>query len=265
MDFRTKVDIRKDAAGICHEHSITLLGSCFSDNIGQKLVDAGFSACVNPLGTLYNPASIHDAICQSALPEEKRNGEFFSWLHSKAHGLIPEGENVLIITFGTAWIYRLKDSGMIVANCRKQPDRLFTRERLTVEDIVRMYSEPLFTERLSHDGKPTRILLTVSPIRHRKDGFHENQVSKSTLILAVEELCRLYPETYTYFPAYEIMMDELRDYRFYADDMLHPSQKAVDYIWERFQDIFFSDTTKLRVMEEEKETRRKNHIPLNRE
>ena len=264
MVFRTEVDIPLSPWQIDHSQKILLLGSCFSGNIGERLLHAGFDADVNPLGTLYNPASIAEALHPTNWPE------FSQWLHSKAYtspAIVPStplelplnspSTPLLIITFGTAWIYRLKETGMIVANCRKQPDRLFLRERLSVDDIVNTWT-PLLEDWL---GEAPHIIFTVSPIRHRKDGFHENQISKSTLLLAVEELCHKFPDRCSYFPAYEIMMDELRDYRFYADDMMHPSSVAVDYIWQRFQDTYFSATTKTKNLEYEKLYKQSLHVP----
>ena len=273
MEFTTKVDIGKSRALISHEQKILLLGSCFSDNIGEKLVDAGFDATVNPLGTLYNPASIKEAICPSDWDE------FVKWLHSRVNGqqstvnsqrstsgeeelknskpqkLKTSDYDTLIITFGTAWVFRLKETGMIVANCRKQPDCLFRRERLSVDDIVDMW-----VSLLEKELSGTKVIFTVSPIRHKKDGFHGNQLSKSTLLLAIDRLIEKFPEKCEYFPAYEILMDELRDYRFYADDMLHPSQVAVNYIWQLFQDKYFSESTKQKVLEEEKKRKAERHV-----
>ena len=256
MEFRTHIDIQRSKTEISHESSILLLGSCFSDNIGEKLSDGGFHVCVNPLGTLYNPASIKEALSPSQWDE------FKEWLHTKArpdewHPEEWKRGKVIIITFGTAWIYRLRETGMIVANCKKQPDRLFQREKLSVDEIVRMWA-PL----IENEFEDSKFIFTVSPIRHKKDGFHENQLSKATLLLAISELCTRYPERCEYFPAYEIMMDELRDYRFYADDMLHPSEVAVEYIWQCFQNTYFSEPTKQKVAEEEKRRRQERHIPL---
>ena len=138
----------------------------------------------------------------------------------------------LIVTWGTSWVYREKESGTIVGNCHKLPERYFIRQRLTVEEIVDDWKSLL--QELKDINPELKILFTVSPIRHWKDGAHGNQLSKAALLLAIDELNSLFPEQTSYFPSYEIMMDELRDYRFYADDMLHPSVQAIDYIWEQF-------------------------------
>ena len=166
----------------------------------------------------------------------------------------------LVITWGTAFAYWLKERTMVVGNCHKQPDSLFTRQLLTVEEIVTEW-ECVLVE-LRKVNPFLKILFTVSPIRHSKDGMHGNQISKSTLLLAVDELCRRWSDCY-YFPSYEIMMDELRDYRFYADDMLHPSPVAVSYLWECFTECYFSKETD-RIMKEWEDIRKAlAHKPFN--
>lgn len=241
MDFATRIDIRNEGLTLTHANRLLLLGSCFTDNIGSKLADAGFDPVVNPLGVLYNPMSILNALTDSSNPE------FLEWTQKESlPGIAPmveediERADTLIITFGTAWVYRLKSTGMIVANCKKQPENLFSRERLTSEQIISVWAD-FIGKNIEPKGK--KILFTVSPIRHKRDGLHANQLSKSILLLAVDALCRQFPQTCFYFPSYEIMMDELRDYRFYADDMLHPSPMAVDYIWERFRSVYFDAKT----------------------
>ncbi len=263
MDFRTKVDIGKTDVMMGHDDDFLLLGSCFSDNIGDKLSCGGFRVTVNPLGTLYNPASIASAVSELLKSKKERNPVFFDWLHSKAdrNAVLTRNYDYVIVTFGTSWIYRLKENNMIVANCRKQPDSLFRRERLSKDEIVDTWSTIINDWQAENDR--TNFVFTVSPIRHKKDGFHENQLSKATLLLAVDELISTFPDRCIYFPAYEIMMDELRDYRFYAEDMIHPSSVAVDYIWERFQDTFFSPQTRQKNIESEKQKKRENHIPIN--
>ena len=146
-----------------------------------------------------------------------------------------------MLTFGTAWVYEQKHTGRIVGNCHKQPDKLFTRRLLSVEEIVVEYFDLL--KMLQELNPNLKVLFTVSPIRHAKDGMHGNQISKSTLLLAIDTLQHHYPMCH-YFPSYEIVLDELRDYRFYADDMLHPSPLAIRYLWERFSETFFSSETK---------------------
>ncbi len=153
----------------------------------------------------------------------------------------------LLLTWGTTFVYQQRETGRIVSNCHKQPEKLFTRRMLTVDEIVDEYTR--FLKELRNQNSTLKVLFTVSPIRHIRDGMHANQLSKATLLLAIEQLQSIFPTTIFYFPSYEIMLDELRDYRFYADDMLHPSPLAVNYLWERFSDVFFSDETKT-IMDE---------------
>ena len=223
MEFRTVVDIAAPDFLIEPEHRILTVGSCFADHLGRKFRDEAFLADVNPYGVMYNPASIVHTV--------ERYGE---------------AVDVAILTLGTNHVYREKATGEIVDNCQKRPQALFQEEVLTV-DVCRQYllkAIDLLRIRNPH----TKIILTVSPIRYAKYGFHGSQLSKATLLLAVDDILRdsnlgkaggVY-----YFPAYEIVNDELRDYRFYAPDMLHPSQQAVDYIWERFVATVFSDSAR---------------------
>ena len=237
MEFRTKVDINCKELRLSHRNRILMLGSCFTDNIGGRLTDAGFDCVVNPFGALYNPLSIIDALTD-------RSPAFYQWTQ-KVHqtddiDAVIEHADTYLLTFGTAWVYLLNKTGQVVANCKKQPDHLFSRQRIKVDEIVGNFIR--FIEQSIIPNHKT-IVFTVSPIRHKKDGLHENQLSKAILLLATDVLCKTYPEYCHYFPSYEIMMDELRDYRFYADDMLHPSAMAVDYIWEQFQQAYFDKKT----------------------
>lgn len=237
MDFRTKVDIKSNGLHLSHRNRILMLGSCFTDIIGERMMDAGFDCVVNPFGALYNPLSILNAL-------EDRSPAFLEWVQKP----YPKEEfdanisraDTYILTFGTAWVYVLNQTGLVVSNCKKQPDYLFTRRRLSIDEIVDVFSHFIDTSVIP---QRKRIVFTVSPIRHKKDGLHENQLSKSILLLSIDAICKAYPDNCFYFPAFEIMMDELRDYRFYADDMLHPSQIAVNYIWEQFQKAFFEKKT----------------------
>jgi len=237
VEFRTKVHIHNKELSLSHRYKYLLLGSCFSDSIGDKLMNAGFDCVANPFGALYNPLSIMNALSM-------RDDEFYRWTQKSCDDLnfdqVIHTTDVFVLTFGTAWVYELKETGHVVANCKKQPDTLFSRRRITIDEIVGKYAQ--FIENAVVPNHKT-ILFTVSPIRHKKDGLHENQLSKSILLLAIDYLCKAYPNNCYYFPSYEIMLDELRDYRFYADDMLHPSQVAVQYIWECFQQTYFSPKT----------------------
>jgi lysophospholipase L1-like esterase len=225
MKFRTEVDINKPSFTIEPEDELLFLGSCFADNIGQRFVEQRLRATVNPRGTMYNPASI---------------------LHTLQ--LCPElRPRVAFLTLGTNHVYRLRETGEIVDNCQKRPANLFEEEELTVEacsDYLRQCVDVLRTRR-----PDVHVVLTVSPIRYRKYGYHASQLSKATLLLAIEHLISQYPavdiqQTITYFPAYEIVLDELRDYRFYQPDMLHPSEQAVEYIYEQLAERYFSQRLK---------------------
>jgi hypothetical protein len=264
--FQTKVEIARPSFNISYENRIITLGSCFAENIGKRMQDVYFDMDINPFGVLYNPVSILNSI--ELLIQNKQftesdvfenRGLWQSFSHSSlfsdtdtagcldkinsrmqhASSFLKQAD-FLFITFGTAWIYEEQKSGSVVANCHKLPANHFNRRRLSVEEIVDGYSTLL--SRLNELVPDLKIIFSVSPIRHWKDGAHENNVSKSTLILAIEHLQQQFSEVF-YFPAYEIQLDELRDYRFYASDMLHPSEVAVDYIWERFSETCFSDVT----------------------
>ncbi len=286
MEFRTKIDIPKYDFGISHNEKCLFIGSCFAENIGNKLVATKIPTSVNPTGILYNPISIRESIL-NALSAKKYTAEdvFFSggtWNSFDFHGRFSnvdknvciesinsatqmlkqeiETVDIMFVTFGTAYVYELADTGKIVCNCHKQPEKRFNRRLLKVSEIVDAWSDCI--EKIKAKNPNIRIVFTVSPIRHWRDGAHQNQISKSTLHIAINELNAKLGNTF-YFPAYEIMMDELRDYRFYAADMVHPSETAVQYIWECFGDAFFSDQTKSAIARIEKITAAVNHRPLN--
>jgi hypothetical protein len=256
MDLLTKVNIPLPERQIGYQDKILLLGSCFADNMGKKFKEYYFQTSSNPFGTLYNPVSIANSLSpveSSLLPITYHNGMWHSMMH---HGAFSHSDrdkllrsceqsqnlmnralqeaSFILVTFGTAWVYEYK--GKVVANCHKLPAKDFVRRRLTIEEIVQVWMP--IVEQMSDK----RWIFTVSPIRHIKDGLHENQISKSILLQAVDYLTSNSASA-SYFPSYEIMLDELRDYRFYAEDMLHPSQVAVDYIWQRFADSYFSSDT----------------------
>lgn len=255
MNFTTPIHIPAVDKPIAYTDHILLLGSCFADNIAAKLAEYYFQITANPFGTLYNPLSIAQALSLQQVPElVEWGGLYHSMYHHGAFSSpdrLQTGQNirqsidclqrafaeasVVIITFGTAWVY--EQDGIVVANCHKIPADRFTRRRLSVEEIVSAW-QPVLS---AHSDK--HFILTVSPIRHIKDGLHENQLSKATLLLAVTQLAENHSVSIDYFPSYEILIDELRDYRFYADDMLHPSSVAVNYIWERFVSTYMSAAT----------------------
>jgi hypothetical protein len=268
MNLRTRIETPASEVTITHDTEMLLFGSCFSEEIGNKLAEHKFRVEINPFGILYNPSSVYRGIerlitGKPFTSEELicHHGMYHSLMHhgsfssprqdevlrlinerfEKAVSVLPQCD-LLLITFGTAWVFRHLENGIIVANCHKLPARQFDRFRLTVEQITREW-EGLIA-RLLRLNPQIRLLFTVSPVRHWKDGAHENQLSKSILHLAIDHLEQRFPQQVAYFPSYELMMDELRDYRFYGDDMLHPSPLAVDYIWERFSKACFSDETR---------------------
>ncbi|MDD4968664.1 MAG: GSCFA domain-containing protein [Paludibacter sp.] len=264
--FQTRVEIPVSEFKISFEDNIMSLGSCFAENIGKKMKDVCFEADINPFGVLFNPVSIcnsleillHDKIfTKEDIFEYKSLWQSFShsslFSDSTAEGCLSKindrlndartflgKANILLITFGTAWVFEDKKSGRVVSNCHKLPAGEFIRRRLTVEEIVADYT--LLINKLQSVLPALTIIFSVSPVRHWKDGAHDNNISKSTLLLAIDELQTKLQKVH-YFPAYEIQMDELRDYRFYAPDMLHPSDVAVDYIWNRFSETYFSRQT----------------------
>ena len=282
MELYTRISIPKASFTFSHTEPTFLFGSCFAENIGKKLEENKFKTDTNPFGTLYNPSSIAGAIRMLLRPERftgddlfLSDGMYHSFSHhsrfsspseaeclEKINGRLSASSNGIrkarrmILTFGTAWVYRLKSSGQIVSNCHKLPEKRFDRSMLTVDEIVEEWKSLLLS--LWQENRELKILFTVSPIRHWKDGAHGNQLSKATLLLAIERLQKEFPDQTAYFPAYEIMMDELREYRFYADDMLHPSPQAVEYIWERFTESMLSRETQ-EILKEWKEIQKAIH------
>lgn len=282
MDFRTTIKPLKCRGLISHEGAMMLLGSCFSDNIGNRLQNALFDVEINPFGTLYNPASIASALRDLINCREFGMDDIFEYqgrYHSFSHHSSFSGVNaddvisrindkiigaseqlkrsqVLIVTFGTAYVYESIETQTIVSNCHKLPATDFNRRIMDIDEIVGLWK--ILISELQTFNPELKIVFTVSPIRHLADGVHENQVSKSILLLAVDCLCNNMMNL-KYFPAYEIMMDDLRDYRFYASDMIHPSDVAVDYIYDIFSKSFFNDDTISIACECEKITRRMKH------
>lgn len=266
MDFTTKIDIPASEFNINHQSRIMMLGSCFAENIGNAFRSGKFNIDINPFGILYNPASIAKSL--EILIERKLYSEsdiFFykNYYHSyDHHSSFSDNDpmvclnrinsrlqiairnidelDTLIITFGTSYVYELRENKSVVGNCHKLPASVFDRYRLGVDDIVNVWTKLL--DKYLAQNPSVRIIFTVSPIRHMKDGAHENQLSKSTLLLAIDKLCVEFANV-SYFPSYEIVLDELRDYRFYAEDMNHPSPVAVEYIWERFGETYFTAET----------------------
>ena len=230
MEFRTVVDIEDPGFRIGPCEKMLFVGSCFADSIGRRFQEEKFQAVVNPFGVMYNPASIFHTIQRLVI---QGDGSFVT-----SAGVTKEPSPCFtFLTLGTNHVYRLKETGEIVDNCQKRPQSLFTEEELSVDACADYLTKAID---LLHELNPEmRIVLTVSPIRYRKYGYHGSQLSKATLLLATRQVAGA-----SYFPAYELINDELRDYRFYQADMLHPSDQAVEYIWQRFSEVYLSDEAK---------------------
>ena len=283
--FRTSIDIKPYSFRLDYQSNILTLGSCFSENMGLKMKNVFFKTEINPFGVLYNPISILNSI-QLLLQNKKFTAsdifEYKSLWHSFAHSSsfsdvsselclskmnerisfaseFIKSTDVLLITFGTAWVFTDKESGRVVSNCHKLPAAKFNRRRLTVDEITEAYSDLLTKLKALYPN--LNVVFSVSPIRHWKDGAHENTISKSTLLLAVDALQNQFGNVH-YFPAYELLMDELRDYRFYASDMLHPSDVAVEYIWSKFSESVFSEETLQLMKKLEQLAADRAHRPL---
>jgi len=283
--FQTKIEIPVSKIKISLEDSIMTLGSCFAEHIGKKLKDVFFETDTNPFGVLYNPVSISNSLellLQNRIFTEEdlfESGYLWqSFSHSSLFSDISADEclnkinsrmifarqflknsHILLITFGTAWIFEEHKSGRVVSNCHKLPTNDFIRRRLSVEEIIHDYS--LLISKLQILYPNLNFIFSVSPIRHWKDGAHENNISKSILLLAIDELQKQFDNVH-YFPAYEILMDELRDYRFYASDMLHPSEVTIDYIWSKFSETYFTQQTRQILKRLEQLKRDLEHRPF---
>lgn len=293
MKFRTEITPRKGTLTLSPERPAVMLGSCFADNIATRM-RRSFWRASNPLGTLYNPLSIASAVRTALLPDTESDGfdaslfesgalvhswlldsrftsrsrevtaECFRSAAAEIDSMLREGET-LFVTFGTAICYFLdgRDEGEShdchpVGNCHKQPSALFSRRRISVDEAARCWEELLPELRKLYPG--LRVVFTVSPVRHLKDGAEENSRSKATLLLAIDRLCSEF-DFCSYFPAYELLLDDLRDYRFYASDLAHPSEHAVDYIWDFFCQTYLDDEGRATVKEGESIRRALEHRP----
>ncbi len=282
--FRTEVTVIPRPP-IDHQQVIITTGSCFSDAIGNRLVENKFDTSVNPFGTSYNPISIHRTLTMACDPSTLSTESFTSregtWFHYDFHSQF-NGEtrdalaeklerrveearswlaraDVILITYGTAWVFRKVDTQQIVANCHKQPAAQFQKQLLSVSEITEDFERLLAQVRSLRPN--LRVILTLSPVRHTKDTLELNQVSKSILRQAIFQITERNPAI-EYFPAYEIMLDDLRDYRFYASDLIHPSDLAIDYIWDKFIQAYFNSTTKNLCERWQKVRRSMQHRPF---
>jgi hypothetical protein len=284
MLFRTELNLNKSPISFNHKNNILLIGSCFSHNIGKKLVERKFNALVNPFGTIYNSFSIKNIIQATMAKKEFTSNELdvyqniFSHpdFHSQFNSIKPESVvdninekigffseqlpsiDVTFITIGTSWVYYNNEKNKIVSNCHKQPQSLFTKKLTTLEENINVLIEII--ELLRSQNAQNKIIFTLSPVRHIKDGILENHISKSILAQAIYHVCQNYDGLY--FPAFEIMMDDLRDYRFYKEDLIHPSDQAIEYIWEKFVNHYFEEDTKFIVSKIEKINAFLKHRPL---
>ena len=286
LKWSTPVDVGRSRVRVSFHNPLLMLGSCFADNIGGRMRTVGFDALVNPLGTMYNPLSILDTLrrIDSATPFTRADcvpvgagdGRVCSFYHHTRHarptpeelladanaGLASAHEHwarceTLIVTLGTAWCFRHNGLGRVVGNCLKHVAGEFTRFRMAPADCADALRQ------IVDIAGPRGVIFTVSPIRHKADGAHGNQLSKSTLLLAVDDALGSRPSARAdYFPAYEILMDELRDYRFYADDMAHPSSMAEDYVYRRFMDFALPPVDRPALQDGERQARRMAHVKM---
>ena len=280
MKLSTTVSIPKSEISVQHQTPLLLLGSCFAENIGNQLIDHKFDVCLNPNGIIFNPISVVNSLTRILKHQnytledvKKHNGKWFSFEHhsrfssfnqqecltqmnfslNQAHKRLKKTKTIFI-TFGSAWVYETKDFG-IVANCHQIPNQQFTKRLLSVKEILIAF------ESIKDYLSDFQIVFTVSPVRHVKDGLHENNLSKSTLLLAINNWVEQ-NENASYFPAYEIISDELRDYRFYKDDLVHPTALAINYVWEKFSETYLTENTKELVSKIEQLKRAVHHKPF---
>ena len=289
MKLLTPVERPALRPSIGYAHRLMLMGSCFAAHIGARLQEARFRCDANPYGVLYNPLSISAALREMLAGKVYAAADLYPhqglWHSPMHHGdfsaatpdealqrinsrLRPASAalpalDFLLLTWGTAWVYEDRETGHVAGNCHKRPETCFLRRRLAVDEIVEDAAS-LF-DALWQQNASLQVVLTVSPIRHVRDGLHDNQLSKATLLLAADRLCAAFPGRVFYFPAYELLQDELRDYRFYADDLVHPSPLAVRYVWERFAQWCLSPEA-VRLMAEVEDVRKAlAHRPLHPE
>jgi len=284
--FRTPIYPQKAAFLLTYKHKMLLMGSCFVQNIGGLLQQYKFDLCINPFGIIYNPISIanglrylmqqhhfseqdvvyHQEQWQSFAHHSRFSNSNLEQCLMRINQEVAQGHvylknaNVLVLTFGTAWLYERCDTNSVVANCHKYPANFFRKRLCSLKEWVTVY-ETIIAE-LRAFNPTLQIIFTLSPVRHWRDGALDNQLSKAILRLGIQQLCDAFPQTH-YFPSYEIMMDDLRDYRFYATDMLHPNETAVAYIWWQFVESFFTDTTKQQLKQVEKIVQARKHRPRN--
>ena len=289
MKLQTQITLKKETRNLIdYTSTILMLGSCFTENIGNKLNYFKFNSEQNPFGILFHPKAIENLItnvinekkytdvdlvfqnerwhsfdAHSNLSSTNKN-ELLNNLNSSislTNKKLTEASHI-IITLGTSWVYRFIETDVIVANCHKVPQKKFLKELLSVDEIIEILDAKIAL--LKSVNNNVNIIFTVSPVRHLKDDFIENTQSKSHLISAIHSVVNARKNTF-YFPSYEIMMDELRDYRFYKEDMIHPNKTAINYIWEKFTATWFSEDSKSTMKEIDVIQKGISHLPFNKE
>lgn len=281
MKFRSELIIAKSTFQIDHATTMLSIGSCFASEIGKRLTDARFDMLVNPFGTIFNPHSMAELISGNEVQPDLFVQKDQKWCHFQLHSNLNNTDlqelkdqlselrkmtleklaqtDVLILTFGSAWVYRHVESNKIVANCHKVPQQQFKKELLNLEELKHQYIS-LF-DQLKSKNQKLRIILTVSPVKYLKDGVHENNLSKSILLLLCDFLVKRFDFVF-YFPAFELVNDDLRDYRFYKEDLAHPNELAINYVFEKFGSVYFSDKTNEAIHIADDILRLKNHRPF---
>jgi len=282
MNFFLHTPTTKSKVNLSHQEAILLLGSCFTENIGEKLLNSKFNVNINPFGIIYNPISIANSLTRivnnQLYTEQELSEQHKKWFSFDHHGSFSsfnqqecltkinneitcayqhlQETKTIVITLGTAWVYENIENKKLVANCHKIPAKNFTKRLLTVDEIVQLFLA------LANTLKNIQFIFTVSPVRHISDGLHENNISKSVLHLAIHELTKNHTNCH-YFGAYEMVIDELRDYRFYKEDMIHPTPQAINYVWEKFVDTYFANETKNLILKIDKILSATQHKPFN--
>lgn len=288
MKLFSEVPITEPKNKIKHSSKILSIGSCFASEIGERLNDSGFQVLVNPFGTQFHPISIEYTFNRIYTREHytdseifEYNGLYFSWDHSTNFSSIKKDKiltgindrideanaflldsDVVIFTLGTAWAYYLTQGGFFVSNCHKIPQKHFSKRLLTKEQIVNSIRNLI--EKIRDVRPNAQIIFTISPVRHIRDGYRENNVSKGVLHLAINDILNKYNDV-DYFPSYEIAIDELRDYRYYASDLAHLNELGVDYIWEKFSGNYLTEEAQDLIVQIDKIKRAINHRPQNPE
>lgn len=276
MNLQTLVEIKRSLSTINYADKGLVIGSCFAENIGNRMKSLAFDVAYNPFGVMYNPISVAQTIQNIKTKRQFSDADLIQydglWHSMNHHGCFSSSNqntvlervnkplkndfDYIIVTLGTAWVYQF--NGKVVANCHKMPTGRFTRKRLSVNESV----EAL--EVIVNAYPEAKIILTISPIRHTKDGAEENSLSKAILRCAIGEICERHKNC-IYFPVFEIVNDQLRDYRFYCEDMIHPTKQAVEYILQRFDETFFDQETQKYVEQVEKLLQWVNHRPLHKD